>query len=93
MIGSPLQRVIKRSMDSDINFLSLVDRFETKVIEMCKTENWRHPDITYCAYNGTKGEFILRMGNKVYTLMISPDPTPDKVWKHNREDYIDWYNR
>ena len=69
-------------MDLPIDIIDATNRFQETVIEVCETVNWKHDQVTYCSYN-SKGEFILRLVDKVYTLILSPDPTPDDLWKHD----------
>ena len=53
-------------MDLPIDIIDATNRFQETVIEVCETVNWKHDQVTYCSYN-SKGEFILRLGDKVYT--------------------------
>ena len=56
--------------------LEYLEAFDNWIIKVCESHNWKHPDITYCSYNSETKEFIIRIGTKVYTAMISKDPTP-----------------
>ena len=45
------------------------DVFTDVMYTACMLEGWRHPEIVLCTYS-EDGEFILRMGDKTYIVLI-----------------------
>ena len=54
----------------------VIDQYVDTIIEICSTVNWKHPKVTYCQYDMETKSFVIRIGARVYTAFVSPDPTP-----------------